>query len=98
MTKDELENLFDKHDHEGHCFEAVQNKTSQRPDIHAFNLLDRLCPADGCSMVSGAAHDQFFLSIDLEQLASVVTEEQVIELRRCGVSCDARRDSLTMYV
>lgn len=78
-------------------FEKIENKRSQRPDIHAFLLLDSLCPGD-CDMVSGADHDIIFLDVEIEDLAKVITEEQAIELVRCGVMYSDEYDCLSMFV
>jgi hypothetical protein len=97
MTTEELENLFETHDDEFLKFEKVKNKTSKRSDLHAFTLLDKLCPGKS-DMVAAAEHDEIFLDVELEDLAKVVTEEQIIELIRCGVRYNTEVGSLAMYV
>jgi hypothetical protein len=77
-------------------FENVENKLSQRPDLHAFMLLDSLFPGD-INMVSGASHDEFYLSISPEELSEKATDEQLIDLHRCGVRYDESNDSLAMF-
>lgn len=77
-------------------FERVETKTSNRPDLHAFNLLDRLVPGSE-DIVSGAEHDKIYLSIHLSELAKVITEEQITELVRCGVQIDRECWCLTMF-
>jgi hypothetical protein len=76
---------------------GVKNKLSPRPDMHAFILLDKLFP-NKIDMVSAAEHDQIWLDVDPEDLSKVATEEQMIELVRCGVMYDIHTDSLSMYV
>lgn len=68
---------------------------TKRPDIRAFLLLDKLLP-DTRDMISLARHDEIFLDVDLEQLALVATEEDILYLVRCGVRLD--EDSLCMFV
>ena len=90
MTLDELEAKFSAaNDEEYIQFDRVKNKRSARADLHAFLLLDELQPhiaGDGNGdMVSAAEHDEFYLCIDTEKLAEVITDEQIIELVRCGV-------------
>lgn len=89
MTKDELLELAEKYETAGkiHKFDDVANKLSQRPDLHAMILLDRLVPGNMC-MIAAADHDQVYLETDLDELAKVITEEQLIELFRCGVWFD----------
>lgn len=36
-------------------------------------------------IISGAEHDEFFLDVNLEELAKIATEEDVKNLLRCGV-------------
>ena len=77
-------------------FKDVKPKLSQRPDLHAFLLLDQLCPGKG-DIIACAEHDEFWLDVDVEELAKVITKEQVIDLVRCGVRYDKRVDSLAMF-
>jgi hypothetical protein len=92
-----LEELFDKHDDEYLNFKRVQPKLSSRPDIHAFIILDKLLPAKS-DIISAAEHDEIFLDVDPEELAKVATEEQIVELIRCGVRYDSDTGSLAMFV
>lgn len=96
MTVEELEAAFEKYDAE-YKFDLVENKLSGRPDIHAFLLLDSLVPGTR-DMVAGGEHDIIYLDVEPCQLATVVSEEQVCELRRCGVFIDSNTDSLAMFV
>jgi len=95
MRTRELRDLFEAHDGEYIKFERVSNPRSKRPDLHAFLLLDELVPGDS-DMISCAWHDNIGLDIDLSDLAGVITEEQVIELIRCGVRIDDE-GHLVMY-
>ena len=65
-------------------FDRVNNKRSNRPDLHAFLLLNSLCPGTS-NIVSDAGIDEIFLGIDVVQLAELISEDQVCELVRCGV-------------
>ena len=76
-------------------FSGIENKRSERPDIHAFLLLDELVPGTR-DMISAAEHDEFYLDVGVEELVKVITEEQVIELRRCGVHW-SEYDCLVMF-
>lgn len=92
-----LAEMFDKFDDEYIKFERVENKLSSRPDLHAFILLNQLQP-QGRDMVSAAEHDEIYLDIDCDELARVITEDQVRDLARCGVRYDEGLDCLTMFV
>jgi hypothetical protein len=78
-------------------FERVQNKRSTRGDLHAFLLLDELFPAVDKDIVSGAEDGEIFLSIDLEEFHNRVTDDELIELIRCGVIV-SEYECLAMFV
>lgn len=87
--------LFEKYNSEFLQFECVLNKRSNRPDLHAFMLLDELMPDDK-DIVSSASHDQIWLWVELDKLDSVIDETQVRELVQCGIFID--EDALSMFV
>lgn len=99
MNLNELTSLFEKHSDEEYIqFSRVVNPKSQRKDLHGFLLLAQLCPGT-FDMVAAAEHDEITLDPSLEDLAaSGITEEQVIELLRCGVRYDSDIDCLRMFV
>ena len=94
MTLDELYALFEKHSDEYLKFERIVAPLSRRPDLHAFILLDRLVPGK-TDMISGARHDEIFLDVELDDLAVVATEENIIDLIRCGIR--ESEESLAMF-
>lgn len=77
-------------------FDKVKNKKSNRPDLHAFILLDELFQKVGGGIISAAEHDEIFVDIGEEQATSL-TDEQIIELVRCGVRY-SEYDCLCMFV
>lgn len=89
MTLKKLAELFEKYgdDDEYYEFQKVEQRKSNRPDLHAFILLDSLVPSTE-DMVSYAEHDEFWLGVSVEDVAKVITPEQILELVRCGVSFD----------
>ena len=89
---EEIEKLFEKHDDEYLKFDMVENKLSKRRDLHAYIMLDRLFPGIG-NIINCSDHEVIWLDIDSKDIATL-TEEQIIELLRCGVRFD--EDSLTM--
>lgn len=97
MNVEELTELFLKHE-DRHVDEIIAGKhvTLGRRDLRAFNLLDKLVPGTG-DIVNGAEHDKIWLSPTLEDLAKVITEEDVITLIQCGVFIDEEFDSLSMF-
>ncbi len=76
-------------------FEKVANKRSQRPDLHAFLMLDELFPGTS-DLVSSASHDEIWLDVDDDQVETL-TDEQILELSWCGVRHDSD-GGLCMFV
>ncbi len=80
-----IREVFEKFDDEYIKFEMVENKLSNRPDLHAFMLLDSLMPGD-VDIISAAYHDEIYISIEIDDLSRTnITEDQVRDLRRCGL-------------
>lgn len=73
----------------------VTNKLSQRRDLHVFLLLDKLIPDKSRDIIAAAEHDMIYLEGHLEEIAEVITDEQIEELAHCGVFID---DGLSMFV
>ncbi len=94
----DLSEMFDKyHDDEFLEFERIEKPLHRRLDMCAFLILDSLIPGDG-DIVGNASHDEIFLDVDIEELAKVITEEQVRDLIRCGVVFNNLYDCLSMFV
>lgn len=91
-----LIDTFEKHNDEFCKFENVQNKLSNRPDLHAFILLDKLIPGNS-DIISASEHDEFYLDIDVKDLEKVITDGQVLDLVRCGIRYDTSYDCLSMF-
>ena len=104
MTTDELIQLFEQITDDGPKFTDLKNPRVNRRDLNAFLLLNELVPSEvhglgyGHDMVSCAEHDEIWLHVELEQLAPVITKEQVAELVACGVYLDRDTESLHMFV
>ena len=96
MTTNKLKQLFESDDdYDSLSFDKIENKRSKRADLHAFLLLDELIPGT-TNMVAAGEHDQIFLEVEIEDLAKVISEDQVFELKRCGVFVDEY--GLSMFV
>ena len=88
-----MEDLFEKYnDNEYLKFDRVENKRSNRPDLHAFLLLDELFPGI-YDIITDAEHDGLYLCFDHDEIETL-SEDNVIELVRCGVMYDGDRLSL----
>jgi hypothetical protein len=96
-TEDEEVDLLAEFEDEYLKFDRVENKLSERPDLHAFLLLNQLCPGKR-DMVAGAEHDKIYLDISSDDLKKLASKEQLKELVRCGVMCDSESGGLSMFV
>jgi hypothetical protein len=93
----DLHEIFEKYNDDFLKFDKITTKLSNRPDIHAFVLLDSIVPGKS-DMVSAAEHDEIFLEVDASDLADAATEEQVVDLIRCGVRYSSEFNCLAMFV
>lgn len=90
MTKDEMAEIF-AHDDQIYAFrDLVENKRSNRADLHAILLLDSLDPGPNrhgyfVNVLAAAEHDEVYFCFDEDKVAEAITPEQVVELRRCGI-------------
>lgn len=89
--------IFEKHEEEFLKFERIEIKLSNRADIHAFILLDRLFPGER-DIIAAAEHDEIYLDVEPEELIKVASELQLVDLIRCGVFYDKETCGLAMYV
>lgn len=96
MKTKEVAKLYEKYNDEFSEFEKVEPKRSQRPDLHAFLLIDELVPGNE-DIISASEHDQFWISVDGEKLRKKLTEKLIIELNRCGVIYDEEYDGFYVF-
>ena len=101
MTVDEMIEAFERINEKQswRAFDDFLNAgrvPSKRRDLSAFLILDRLVPSGG-DIVAAAEHDQIWLDPSLEDLAAVITEDDIELLAACGVWIDDRTDSLSMF-
>lgn len=96
VNGDEVIEFFRKSGDDFLVFKRVANKASNRPDLNAFILLDKLVPGD-MDIIAGSDHDVIYLEVSPDELAKVATEEDILTLVRCGVRWSSEYDCLTMY-
>jgi hypothetical protein len=93
----DIKALFDRAEESGESleFQRVRIKLSPRRDLHALMLLDLLVPSSA-PIISVVHDDEIYLTADVDTLAqSSITDEQVVDLARCGVRCQG--STLRMY-
>lgn len=91
-----LKEMFEQCDDDYINFDGVVNKRSQRADLHAFIVLDELCPGGG-DIITASEHDEFFLAIDCDELEAKATPEIIRDLSRCGIRYDEEHHCLCMF-
>ncbi len=90
---------FEKADESNVSFKDVPNKLSERRDLCAMLLLDKLVPSESEHYIIRAAeHDVVYLEVDLDALAAAASEDDILLLAQCGVSFDDHWDSLVLRV
>lgn len=78
-------------------FERVEKPLCSRPDLCAFMLLHNLVPSHH-DIVSGAGHDEIYLSVDMDALHEKASDDDLLTLVRCGVRYDSAYDCLAMFI
>jgi hypothetical protein len=104
MTVEELVDLFETHEDEFLKDERVEpgRRLHRRPDLHVFLMLDRLVgdDAEGADrdMVSAAVYDEIYLEVTPADVAAKATEEDIVDMIRCGLRYDNDTNSFCMFV
>lgn len=77
-----------------------ERRLHRRADINAFLLLDKLAPEDPMNrdMVSNAYHNMIYIQVSPDDIAETATEEDLLDLIRCGVIYDEDSGSFQMHV
>ena len=98
-----LEQLFDKYESDYGKFYLVNDKLSMQSDTHAIRLLTILTDIVSANSVIVEDGAVYFTGIDEAKLLIVITEQDVIDLLRCGVyysyikDCLAIRTNMDIY-
>lgn len=86
MTTEEAIEMFETNENDQYLkFHLVTNRASERSDLNAFILLDKLKPGI-TDIVRGANHDKIYLGY-VGDWAPYLEGHHVITLLRCGVMC-----------
>lgn len=100
MTIYEMASLFKSLQDEYMQFNRISPKDrhSNRRDLHAFIVLDKLIPSGVVPIVAGASHDEIYLNAMLEEVLPLLTPDIVRDLVRCGVRYDSKYEKFEMFV
>ena len=95
---EQVEARFEKFEDDFLQFKEVSepNRLHARPDLCAFLILDRIAPSNK-PMIGAAEHDVVCLDIDIEVFAAKATDDEIRDLRRCGVLYSEENDGLIMF-
>lgn len=77
-------------------FDLVNNRYSNRPDLHALILLDKKFP-DNEDLITAAEHDIIFLNISEYDL-NLLSDDEILTLVRCGFTYDSEYNCLSSFV
>lgn len=89
--------VYEKHSAEYAAFDKVLAPLSQRRDLCALMLLEKLCPGGTERAIGAAEHDFVYFDFDCDDLANTATEDDILTLVRCGVSYVGEYDCLGMH-
>ena len=94
---DNLRVLFEKFKETEYLkYDEIHGKDDPtRSDLKAFIKLNELVPGKQ-NIIMSAEHDKIWLGVELEDLAKVASEADVLYLVRCGVGVD--ENGLYMFV
>jgi hypothetical protein len=105
MKPNEIAEIYNKYQEGDYAFldfELVENKRSTIPDLHGMLLFAEIFKPQH-RIVSAAEHDQIWFNHgDLEEDENYnsifpITEEQLLELFRCGFSFDEETESFFAF-
>lgn len=101
MTYDELENFFQIHHNQFLKSENIKNRKHSRPDLCAFLIFDEIQSRieeskSSDNIVTHAEHEIIYLDINPENILSVITESDILDLIRCGVCFNSDESCFTM--
>lgn len=98
MTKERMIEIFNQLADEP-IFPKVSEQLSHRRDLNGMMILANLFPEPTqLDFICCAEHDQIWFDVDINQLAERATEQQILDIMRCGIWFDSNIESLTMFV
>ncbi len=78
-------------------FKDAANKLSNRKDLCAMLLLDKLLPGEGY-IIRAAEHDVIYFEVKLDALAAVASQDDILLLCQCGADFDDYNEALILRV
>lgn len=90
-----IEDIFDKYENDPPMtFSDIKTKYSERKDLHAMILLDKLFPSKH-KIIPANCHDEFYLGVSYNEIKTL-SPENIAELIACGVFYNPSYECLYM--
>ena len=97
MSNIELFENLSEEDNFG-SFKDIKHKHCSRSDVHAMMLLAHKFPRDnGQDLICNSEHYNIWFEVTDDEIETL-TEYEIVDLLRCGVTYDSSRDGLYMFV
>lgn len=94
-----LKELYEKHNEEFLRYNKIKNPMHRQVDLNAFLMLDKIAPLNNDrDIIAYAAYDEITLAFDPKKVAENATEQEIIDLIRCGVRYDTDEECFIMFV
>ena len=79
----QLDERFNDYEDEYLKFDSIENKLSDRPDLCALILLNKLFPSTN-NIIGATEHDIMYINISRNEIKTL-TDDQIVYLIRCGI-------------
>lgn len=83
--------------YEERSFDLVPNKQTARRDLQAFLILDKLDLLNSRNIIGSSEHDEIYLDVDLDTLSQNASDEDILNLVRCGIRYSDSFDCLVKF-
>ena len=94
-----LTELFKKHNEEYLHHGDIENPMHRQADLCAFLMLDKIAPLNNDrDIIIDARHDEITLAFDSAKVAENATEQEIIDLIRCGIRFEEGDECFVMFV
>lgn len=94
-----LKELFEKHSEEYLHHHVIENPMHRQADLCCFLMLDKIAPLNNDrNVIAYASHDEITLAFDPNTVAQNATEQEIIDLIRCGLRYEEDEECFMMFV
>jgi len=99
MDKEKFIEIWDLHSSEEYAnFSMIKNPPCESTDLSAFMILHKFAINKEADIINSAEHDEIYL-MEIDNLnIEKITENDIINLIRCGVRLDKEMECFCMFV